>query len=97
MTERLYFETGDLDKKEILEALKNEQKVNKKIPVYDENGEEIVKILKYDVYHSYIDFWLDNIIASYATKEQGKIQKIEIHEIENSKGVKIKRIKEIVA
>lgn len=97
MYERLFFETGDLPKREILEALKNEQKVNKKIPIFDENGEEIAKILKYDVYSSYIDFWLDNIIPDYATKQPGRIQNLIIHEVENSKGAKVKRVKTIIA
>jgi 5S rRNA maturation endonuclease (ribonuclease M5) len=97
MRERLSFDVEGEIKKQILEALKNEQKYNKKIPVYDTNGEEIVKILKWDTYHTYIDFWLDNAIAEFATEKTGKIKEIILYNFTTSKGTKLLRIKEIVA
>lgn len=97
MKERLSFNIEGDDKKQLLEALKNEQKYNKKIPVYNSNGEEIVKILKWDVYHGYIDFWLDNIIADYDTDKPGLIQSIKMYDFTTNKGAKLTRIKEIVA
>ena len=96
MRERLYFNVEGDTKKEILEALKNEQKYNKKIPIYDSNGEEIVKTLKWDSYHTYLDFWLDNIISDYAT-ESGQIKSIQIYNFETPKGTKLKRIRRIIA
>ena len=98
MKERLYFNIDDVAvKKEILEALKNEQKVNKQIPVFGEYGNVIAKITKWDIYSKYLDFWLDDFIDDYATKEPGKIQKIVMYDVENNKGTKTRRIKEIVA
>lgn len=97
MRERLYFEVEGETKKQILEALKNEQKYNKKIVVYNTNGEEIAKILKWDNYHSYIDFWLEDIIAEYATEKPGLIKTIQLYEFTTNKGTKLTRIKEIIA
>lgn len=97
MKERLFFECeGDM-KKEILAALKNEQKYNKQIPVYDANGEELCKTIKWDTYHSYIDFWLNNVIADFATTQPGKIQSITLYDYETQKGQKMKRVKQILA
>lgn len=97
MKERLYFQVeGDL-KKEILNALKNEQKYTKKIPITSETGEEVAKTIKWDVYHDYIDFWLDNIIADFATKEPGKIQSITMYDFTTGKGQVMPRIKSILA
>lgn len=97
MKERLSFNISGDDKKQLLEALKNEQKYNKKIPVYDVNGEEIVKILKWDVYHGYIDFWLDNIIADYVTEKPGQIKSIQMYDFTTNKGAKLLRVKAITA
>lgn len=97
MKERLSFNIEGDDKKQLLEALKNEQKYNKKIPVYNSNGEEIVKILKWDVYHGYIDFWLDNIIADYDTDKPGVIKAIQMYDFTTNKGAKLLRIKQIIA
>lgn len=96
MKERLFFEIEE-GKNELLEALKNEQKYNKKIPIINENGDLIQKIVKFDVYHSYIDFHLDDVIPDYATEEPGKIQSITLYDFINNKGSKIKRIKSIIA
>lgn len=97
MTERLWFPVEGTDKKEILDALKNEQKYNKKIPIIDSTGEDVAKTIKWDSYHTYIDFWLDNYIADFATKEPGRIQSIQIYDFTTPKGAKIKRVKQIVA
>ena len=97
MRERLSFNIEGDTKKQILEALKNEQKYTKKIPIYDTNDEEIVKILKWDSYHNYIDFWLDNIIEEFRTEKPGLIKEIKMYNFTTSKGATLVRIKEIVA
>lgn len=98
MRERLFFTCeNESQKKIILEALKNEQKYNKKITIYNCEEEEIVKIIKWDAYTNYIDFWLDNFIGDFMTKKCGKINEIQLYDFENSKGQIIKRIKKIIA
>lgn len=97
MRERIYFECDEVSKKEILEALKNEQKYNKKIDIYDKDDEVMTKTIKWDTYSNYIDFWLDNYICDSMTQLPGKIKSIETYIFETSKGQKIKRIKKIIA
>ncbi len=96
MRERLFFTCkNDEQKKTILDALKNEQKYNKKIGIYDSNNEEITKIIKWDVYTDYIDFWLDNFIGDFMLKNRGRIDKIQLYDFENTKGQIITRIEKI--
>ena len=97
MRERLFFEVTEDEKKIILEALKNEQKYTKQIPLYDSNDEEICKITKWDVYSNYIDFTLNNVISDSITKKPGAISSIELIDFENKKNIKQKRIKKIYA
>lgn len=96
MIERLYYNINDSNKKIILDALKNEQKYTKKIPIFDKNNEEITKILKFDVYTTHIDFWLDSDIPDYLVPKRD-IKNIEIIDTTNSKGNTIKRIGKIIA
>ena len=96
MRERLFFTCkNDEQKKTILDALKNEQKYNKKIGIYVSNNEEITKIIKWDVYTDYIDFWLDNFIGDFMLKNRGRIDKIQLYDFENTKGQIITRIEKI--
>jgi len=97
MRERLYYEVEGKKKKEVIEALKNEQKITKKIPIMNSKNEEIAKILKWDDYYSYIDFWLDDLIDDNSVNKNGKISSLEISYYEKKEGVKIPRIKSIVA
>lgn len=97
MKERLYFDISADSKKELLEGLKNELKLKKKIIIFDEYGETIGKCSKYDVYSTHIDFNLDDPIQDFITKEPGKIQSIILKEEENSKGCKVLRVKSITA
>lgn len=80
-----------------MEAFKNEQSYIKQIPLYDMNDEELCKVIKMDVYNSYVDFTLNNIISDYMIKEPGKIQTVELYDFQNKKGQIIKRIKKISA
>jgi hypothetical protein len=96
--ERLWYRfSSDKEKKDILEAIKNETKISKKIPIYNTKNEEIGKVLKFDTYTSYFDFWLEDYISEEELSFKGKIETFEIVEVENNKGVKIKRIKNIIA
>lgn len=99
MTERLYYNISDeQEKKDILLAFKNETKFTKKIPVFNENNEEIAKIIKIDTYTSYLDFWLDNFIQGNEIKNKnGQIIAVNLYDKENSKGIKQKRIRSIIA
>lgn len=100
MKERLFFELCDLSKKELLEALKNEFKINKNIPIYNDNGETICYTNKYDIYTNYLDFYLTDWIPDWTTKEIGKIQKISIYSeqtIKKDKPLVYPRIKYIIA
>lgn len=99
MTERLYYNISDeQEKKDILLAFKNETKFTKKIPVFNENNEEIAKIIKVDTYTSYLDFWLDNFIQGNEIKNKnGQIIAVNLYDKENSKGIKQKRIRSIIA
>lgn len=97
MRERLYYDIESSQKKILVEALKNEQKWNKKIPVYDKNGEFFVNVLKWDVYSSYLDFWLDNDVSETITEKPGRIKDIEIYDFTTKKGITLKRVKKIVA
>ena len=98
MRERLFFTCeNEEQKKNILDALKNEQKYNKKIKIYNDNNEEIAKIIKWDIYTNYIDFWLDNFVGDFMLKNRGRIDEIQLCEFENSKGQIIARIEKIVA
>ena len=99
MIERLYYNVKDeQEKKDILLACKNETKFTKKLPVVNENNEEIAKIIKVDTYTSYLDFWLDNFIQGTELKNKNcQIVAINLYDKENSKGIKQKRIKSIVA
>lgn len=99
MRDRLYFRTTVERKKEILEALKNEQKMlkNKKIVICNKLGEEVAKIAKFDTYYESIDFWLDDYISETATEFPGKIQNISTYNYTNNKGQTFLRIKEITA
>lgn len=95
--ERVWYNiTDDTAKKDLSAAFKNETKFTKKIPFLDRNNEEIGKIVKMDVYNTYVDFWLDDYIDdSLMVNRNGMITHIEIYDKENSKGVKQKRIKYI--
>jgi len=95
--ERLYFNVTEDTKKALMEAFKNEQSYIKQIPLYDMNDEELCKVIKMDVYNSYVDFTLNNIISDYMIKEPGKIQTVELYDFQNKKGQIIKRIKKISA
>lgn len=97
MRERLYFEVEGKEKKLYLEALKNEQRFNKKIPIYNVNGEKVAEILKWDDYYSYIDFWLEDLVEEELVNESGKISSIEIEYFEKKEGIKLPRIKRIVS
>ena len=99
MTERLYYNISDeQEKKDILLAFKNETKFTKKIPVFNESNEEIAKIIKVDTYTSYLDFWLDNFIQGNEIKNKnGQIIAVNLYDKENSKGIKQKRIRSIIA
>ena len=86
------------EKKDILLAFKNETKFTKKLPVLNESNEEIAKIIKVDTYTSYLDFWLDNFIQGTELKNKNcQIVAVNLYDKENSKGIKQKRIKSIVA
>lgn len=97
MRERVYYQCEGAEQKRILDALKNEQKYRKQIPLIGKDGEEICKIAKWDTYTTYIDFWLNNFISDIYTKNPGRIDNIEIYEYETSKGQKINRVKQITA
>lgn len=98
MRERLWYEmTDDAAKKDLSVAFKNETKFTKKLPLVNKNGEEIGRIVKMDVYTTYVDFWLDDYIDdNELTNKNGMITHIEIYDKENSKGIKQKRIKYIM-
>lgn len=97
LRERLYFEVEGAKKKEILEALKNEQRYNKKIPIFNPSEEEIAKVVKWDDYFSYIDLWLDDVIDESLTQNIGRIASIETYLYEKKEGVQLPRIKKIIA
>ena len=59
---------------------------------------EIAKIIKVDSYSSYLDFWLDNFLQGIEIEsKKNQIKSIELYDKENSKGIKQKRIRKIVA
>jgi len=96
--ERLWYKfSSDKEKKDILEAIKNETKFSKKIPIYNTKDEEIGRILKFDTYTTYFDFWLEDFIAEEELSFKGKIDKFELTEMENNKGLKVKRVGRIIA
>lgn len=99
MKERLFYNIPEgQDKKIIVEALKNEFKYNKKIPILNSNYEAIAYTSKYEVYTNYIDFYLNDPIADHTMKQLGKIQSIDIYVDENiKKDKKEKRIDSILA
>ena len=99
MIERLYYNVSDEQlKKNILLAFKNEMKFSKKIPVLNTSGEEIAKIIKVDSYTTYLDFWLDNYLqGTEIESKNNQIKQIELYDKENSKGIKQKRIRSIIA
>ena len=97
MRERLYYEVEGKEKRGIIEALKNEQKLSKKIIVLNSNNEEVATILKWDDYFSYIDFWLEDFIDDNEVNDEGKILHIETQFYEKKPGIKVSRIKSIVA
>lgn len=99
MFERIWYKfENEQEKKDILLAFKNETKFTKKIPVVNENNEEIAKIIKVDTYSSYLDFWLDNFIQGNELKNKNRqIVSINLYDKENSKGIKQKRIRSIIA
>lgn len=94
--ERIWYDVENEDeKKTILLAFKNEMKFTKKVPVENEEGEVIARIIKLETYTNYIDFWLDNILCEADLKENGKIRSIELYDKETTKGSQ-KRIKKIL-
>lgn len=99
MRERVYYNfSDDKEKQAIMVAFKNENKFTKKLPLLNSNNEEIGKIIKVDEYSTYLDFWLDEYIQdSVMSNKKGQITAINLYEKENSKGVKQKRIRSIVA
>ena len=99
MIERLYYEIkNEQERKDILLAFKNETKFTKKIPIFNKDDEEIAKIIKVDSYSSYLDFWLDNFLQWIEIEsKKNQIKSIELYDKENSKGIKQKRIRKIVA
>jgi hypothetical protein len=99
MFERLYYSTTDeQEKKDILLAFKNESKFTKKFPIVNEENEEIAKIIKIDTYNTYLDFWLDNYLQGSELKNKnGQIVAVNLYDKENSKGVKQKRVRSVVA
>lgn len=99
MIERIWYKfENEQEKKDILLAFKNETKFTKKLPVLDINNEEIAKIIKVDTYTYYLDFWLDNFIQGTELKNKnGQIVSINLYDKENSKGIKQKRIRSIIA
>ena len=57
-----------------------------------------MKIIKIDTYTSYLDFWLDNFIQGNELKNKNcQIVAINLYDKENSKGIKQKRIRSIIA
>lgn len=95
MRERLYYSVTEETKKEILLALKNEQKYSKKLNIYDKNNEVIARSLKWDIYTNYLDFWLEDYIDDDWSETRGRIKNIELYDFTNNKGVVLKRIKKI--
>lgn len=95
MRERLFYDVTEEQKKEILIALKNEQKYSKKLNIYDRNDEVIAKTLKWDVYTKYLDFWLEDFIDDDWSEVAGRIKNIELYDFTNNKGIILKRIKKI--
>lgn len=100
MRERLFLEVKEEEKKDLVEALKNEFKLTKNIPIENSNGEIICYTNKHDVYSSYIDFTLTDFINDNVTKQLGRIQKINTfyeEVIKKDKKVRYLRIKSILA
>ena len=95
MRERLYYSVTEETKKEILLALKNEQKYSKKLNIYDKNNEVIARSLKWDIYTNYLDFWLEDYIDDDWSETRGRIKNIELYDFTNNKGVVLKRINKI--
>lgn len=94
MLERLTYNTTD--KKVILEALKNEQKYVKKIPVLSHKDNEVIaKIVDWELYNSHISFILDEPICDSEAK-LGQIASLTIYDYTNTSGDKLKRIKDII-
>lgn len=100
MRERLFLEVKEEEKKDLVEALKNEFKLTKNIPIENSNGEIICYTNKYDVYSSYIDFTLTDYINDNITEQLGRVQKINtFYEdvIKKDKKIRYLRVKSILA
>lgn len=99
MKERLYYDIPkEQDKKELIEALKNEFKYNKRIEITNKKNEIIAYTSKYEIYTNYIDLYLNDPIMDNAMTQPGKVQNIEVYIDDfTRKDKKEKRIASIIA
>lgn len=96
MLERIYYQfSGDeISDKEISNALKNENKFNKKIPVCKDE-EKIASVAKIEEYYSFIELYFDEGIEDRLIKKN-KVKEIVMYDYTTKKGEVIKRVKEIL-
>ena len=92
MVERLIYNTTD--KKLMLEALKNEKKYVKKIPVYKDD-EVVGRIVDWEWYNSHISFILDEPMADYMVDKK-LIKSLTIYDYKKTNGEVLKRVKDII-